>query len=359
MPSVFFSRGIPSAEVLPVGQLRDCAARVLAEQAPTLMNYGPPGGYAPLRDLLAADHGVPPSQVLVSTGSLAGFNFVVRHLFREGGRAVVGVPIYDRSLMALQAAGATVETVALTDSGHDLAQMEELLRQPPLPKLIYCVPTFHNPSGRTLTIDQREQLVELAARYGVLVYEDDPYRLVRYSGDPQPSIYEIAGGKGVVFSTSFSKTCAPGLRVGYALLPADLVAPVEAIAATTYIGPPLLSQAIVHDFLRGGHLDVALASVRSGLGARRDAMLAALQRQMPAGASWSHPQGGYFLWLDLPPGRSGASLVGAAAARGVELIKGSDFYPGPGGEQSVRLAFSFPSIAEIDTGVTALSELLA
>ena len=267
MPPVFFSRGVPSPEVLPLDQLRQCAAAVLDRDAPTLLNYGPPGGYPPLRALLAAEHDVLPAQVLASTGSLAGFNFLARHLFRNGGRAVAGVPIYDRSLLALQSAGATVDSVALGDAGHDLASMEQLLDRSPRPKLIYCVPTFHNPSGRTLSLEQRVALVDLARRYQVLIYEDDPYRLVRYSGDPLPSLYEIAEGVGVIFSTSFSKTCAPGMRVGYLVLPEGLVAPVEGIAASTYIGPPPLTQAIVHEFLSAGHLQAAVATVKAGLGA--------------------------------------------------------------------------------------------
>ena len=358
MPPIFFSRGVPSPEVLPVAQLRDCAAAVLAREAPTVLNYGPPGGYRPLRELLAAEHGVPAGRVLVTTGSLAGFNFVARHLFQAGGRAVAGVPIYDRSLLALRAAGATVETVALSDAGHDLAAMERLLDTDPRPQLVYCVPTFHNPSGRTLSLEQRQALVDLARRYQVLIYEDDPYRLVRYGGEPLPSLYQLAGGEGVIFSTSFSKTCAPGLRVGYLVLPEQLVAPVEGIAATTYIGPPLLPQAIVHEFLTAGHFDATVAAVKAGLGARRDAMLAALEQHMPEGASWSRPEGGYFLWLDLPDGHSGAALAAAAAERGVELIAGADFYPAGGGEESVRIAFSFPSVAEIEAGVATLGELL-
>jgi DNA-binding transcriptional MocR family regulator len=358
MDSIFLSRGFPSPDVLPVEALADCANAVLARDGRTVLNYGPAGGYPPLREWIAEQHGVEPSRVVLSTGSLAGFNFLVRHLFADGGKGVIEAPCYDRTIGVLRSARAEIEAVPLSDEGLDLDRLESILADGPAPRLIYTIPTFQNPSGRTLSLEQRHALVELAQAKGVVIYEDDPYRLVRYSGEALPSMWELAGGEGVVFSTSFSKTGAPGLRVGYMVLPPELVKPVEAIAASTYIGPPPLPQAMLHEFIQRGLFEPNLVVVCDLLRRRRDAMLETLEAELPAGATWSRPDGGYFLWLDLPPGVKIDPLFARAAEEGVQIVKGTDFYTDGSGDESARLAFSFPSVDEIQEGVRRLGALV-
>lgn len=358
MSVISFARGNPSPDILPVEALKECAVAVIEREGRTVLNYGPAGGYPPLREWIAAQHGVDASQVVVSTGSLAGFNFLARHLLESSGRAVVEAPSYDRTLGVLRGLHATIEPVALTDAGLDLDRLESVLAADPAPKLIYTIPTFQNPSGRTLSLEQRTALVELAAARGVLIYEDDPYRLVRYSGEPMPSMYDLAGKQGVVFSSSFSKTGAPGLRVGYMILPPDLVKPVETVAASMYIGPPPLPQAMLHEFIQRGLFEPNLAFVCDELRKRRDAMLEALASGFPEGTRWSHPDGGYFLWVDLPSGVSADALAARAEEAGVQFVKGTDFYAAGGGEEAMRLAFSFPSVDEIREGMGRLGALV-
>jgi DNA-binding transcriptional MocR family regulator len=185
------------------------------------------------------------------------------------------------------------------------------------------------------------------------VIEDDPYGLVRFEGEPLPSLLDLAPAGRVIYSCSFSKTVAPGLRVGYQILPPDLAAAVEAIAVSTYVSPVIFTQAIVWEFLRSGLLEPNLVRAGGKLRARRDAMLEALERELPD-ASWSHPQGGYFIWLDLPAGVDSAELLVEAEHNGVTFVKGTDFFAGPGGGSSARLAFSFASPAEITEGIGKL-----
>ncbi len=358
MDVISFARGNPSPDILPVDALKECAAAVIEREGRTILNYGPAGGYPPLREWIAAQHGVEPSRVVISTGSLAGFNFLARHLFDGGGRAVVEAPSYDRTLGVLASLHADIESVPLTDAGLDLDRLESILATGPAPKLLYSIPTFQNPSGRTLPLEQRHALVELAGARGSLVYEDDPYRLVRYGGEPLPSMYDLAGKQGVVFSSSFSKTGAPGLRVGYMIVPPELVGPVEAIAASTYIGPSPLPQAMLHEFIQRGLFETNLVVVCDQLRKRRDAMLETLEAEFPEGSSWSHPDGGYFLWVDLPAGVRVQELAARAGEVGVQLVKGTDFFAGPGGEESMRLAFSFPSVDEIREGIRRLGALV-
>jgi DNA-binding transcriptional MocR family regulator len=358
METISFARGNPSPDILPVDEFADCAQAALGREGRTILNYGPAFGYGPLREWIAAQHGVDSSRVLVSTGSLQGFNFAIRYVFGDGGRAVVEAPSYDRTIKALRYVHAEIDSVPLDDDGLDLGQLEALTAKQPAPGLFYTIPTFQNPSGRTLSVEQRHAVAELAQAGRILVFEDDPYRLVRYEGELLPSMFELAGGEGVLFSSSFSKTGAPGLRVGYLIVPSAMVKPMEDIAAQTYIGPPLLPQAMLYEFIDRGFFESNLVSVCDALRARRDAMLETLAEEMPQGTSWSHPEGGYFLWLDLPTGVDCASLEARAKEAGVTVVKGTDFYAGAGGEESLRLAFSFVSVDEIREGIRRLGALV-
>ena len=222
------------------------------------------------------------------------------------------------------------------------------------PAFLYTIPTFQNPSGRTLSTERRHRLVELAREHDLLVLEDDPYGLVRYEGTAPPTLFELEGGELVTYSSSFSKTIAPGLRVGYFVLPAALERELEALAVSTYITPVLLGQATVFEFLRRGNFEPNLERVRSLLGARRDAMLEALEAELP-GARWSHPEGGYFIWLELPEGTDTTALLGPAGEAGVTYVPGPDFGGAP---NTARLAFSFVSLDEIREGVRRLAALV-
>jgi DNA-binding transcriptional MocR family regulator len=360
--TISFARGVPAPECLPVEELGDCAREALERDGRTALSYGPAGGYAPLRSWVAERHGVDAGRVLLTNGSLQGFVFLATHLLAGRGRArvLVEAPTYDRPLRILAALGAEVVAVAMDDEGIDLGALESALDAGPPPALLYTIPTFQNPSGRTLTADRRRRLLELARERSLLVLEDDPYGLVRFEGEPLPTLFELDGGDRVAFSSSFSKTIAPGVRVGYLVLPPELEAAVEAIAVSTYVTPSLLSQATVWEFLRRGNLEPNLERVRGLLRARRDAMLGGLQRELPAGAEWSRPEGGYFVWLDLPPGVDGTELLERATAAGVTFVPGSDFFPGgSAGAGSVRLAFSFVSPAEIEAGIRRLAGLIA
>lgn len=357
MSVISFARGVPSADILPVDLFGEAARAAVERDGRVVLNYGPASGYGPLREWIAERHGADPAQVVITNGSLQGFHFVVRHLFAEGGRAIVEAPSYDRTLKTLRAIGAELEPVALADDGLDVDALIPSLERSGPPTLLYTIPTFQNPSGRSLSLENRRRLADLVAEHRLLVYEDDPYGLVRFEGEPLPSLYELTGGR-VIFSSSFSKTIAPGIRVGYLVLPEALVRPVETLATDTYVSPSIFVQGALYEFVSRGHFEPNLERTRAGLRARRDAMLVALEREFPEGASWSRPEGGYFLWLDLPTGVRADDLLARATEQDVTFVKGSDFYAGEGGEESARLAFSFPSVAEIGEGIRRLGRLV-
>ena len=353
---ISFARGAPAPECIPVELLADCARAAIQDDAGALA-YGPAGGYGPLREWLGEHHGVEPGRVLIANGGLQVLGFVAEAMLAgESRRVLVEGPTYDRTLTILARLGADVEAVPMDEEGLDLEALAAALDRGPRPAFVYTVPTFQNPSGRTLGLERRRELVALVRERGVTLPEDDPYRLVRFDGEPLPTMHELAGGEGVVHASSFSKTVAPGLRVGYAVLPAALVRAVEAVATASYITPVLLGQATVWAMIRRGQFFPNVERVRALLRARRDAMLAALERELPEGTSWSRPAGGYFVWADL--GVDTAELLGRAANAGVAIVKGSDFFPGEGGQTSARLAYSYVSPDEIAEGVKKLAQLL-
>jgi 2-aminoadipate transaminase len=353
---VSFARGVPAPECLPVDELADCAKAAIARDGKSVLSYGPGGGYGPLREWIAARHGVEPSRVVVTSGSLQGFVFLAEQLVTPGSRALVEAPTYDRPLKILRRLGAEIVGLPMDDEGLHPDALDEALASGPKPAFLYTIATFQNPSGRTLSAERRRRVVEIARAHELFVLEDDPYGLVRYEGDSPATLFELEGGVNVAYASSFSKTIAPGVRVGYFVLPADLAAKIEALAVSTYISPPFLAQATVHEFLSRGDFEPNLERVIGLLRARRDAMLEALERHASADAEWSRPEGGYFVWVDL---RREAPSLAAAEAAGVTFVPGKDFFADGSGGNSMRLAFSFVSPDEIAEGVARLAPLLA
>ena len=352
---ISFARGVPAPECLPVEELAECARAVLLADGRTILSYGSPSGYEPLRGWIAERHSVEPDRVFVTNGGLQGFVFFAQRFGRDGARVLVEQPTYDRPLKILRELGAEIVPLAMDEEGLRPEALEAALVEGPKPAFLSTIPTFQNPSGRTLSTERRRRIIEIIRAHDLLVLEDDPYGLVRFEGEPQPSLFALEGGERVVYTSSFSKTVAPGSRVGYFVLPSPLRAELEATSTSTYITPGLLGQATVYEFIRRGNFDSNLARVRDLLRARRDAMLEALEAELgDTGAAWSRPQGGYFVWLDVP-GADAGELLGRSTEAGVTFVPGTDF---GGAASAARLAYSFVSPDEIREGIPRLVALL-
>ena len=359
MDTISFARGVPSADLLPVDDLRAAAAKALEDNPAGALSYSP-GGYRPLREWIGQRHGVSPDRVLMLNGSLQGVVFVAQHLFHtSGGRLVVEDPTYDRTLIAMRTFGAEITGVALTPEGIDTDMLERVLDAGPAPKLLYVIPTFQNPSGLTLSLERRHRLLDLCRQRGVLVMEDDPYGLLRFEGEALPTLHELDGGDNVIHSSSFTKTVAPGIRTGYLVLPERLAAPLARISENTVIGPNTLAEATLDAYCRAGRFEPNVARATADLMERRDAMEAALREHFPPDARWTTPSGGYFYWVDLPEQFDTGALLTAASERGVPFVKGADFCIGGGGRSSLRLAFSAVKPDQISEGIARLGSLLA
>jgi DNA-binding transcriptional MocR family regulator len=361
MPPISFARGAPAPELIPAAELAECAHEVALREGAKVFAYGPVGGYEPLREWVAARHGVEPGRVVLTIGGLLGFVLYAEEaLARRPGPVLVEGPTYDRPLTILARKGVELVSVAMDDEGLDPDALEFELARTERPSFLYTIPTFQNPSGRTLSGERRHQIVEIAAEHDLPILEDDPYGLVRFEGEPQPSLFELEGGERVTHTSSFSKTVAPGLRTGYFVLPAAEAPAFEGRAVSTYISPPYLTQATIAEFIARGRFEPNLESVRRQLRERRDAMLGALERTFPEDASWSRPSGGYFVWLELGDEQDTSELARRAEAEGVAFVRGSDFFP-PGaeaGRSAARLAFSFEPPERIVEGVELLAGLL-
>jgi 2-aminoadipate transaminase len=354
-PTISFARGAPSLDIIDVQGLSSAAARAFKSDPAGTTAYGTSVGYPRLRSWIADKHGVEPERVLVTNGSMQADAFLFEHLVHPGDEVIVERPSYDRTLLSLRQRGAALSQVELEPDGIDTDALARLLAGglggPP--KLAHIIPNFQNPAGYTLSLAKRRALLELAAEYDFVVFEDDPYVALRFSGEPLPTMLSMDPER-VVYASSFSKTVCPGVRVGYLVGPPELIGAVAQLATNTYISPNMLAQSIVYEFCASGAIDRSIETVRAALAERAEALAGALRRELPE-ADFVLPQGGYFMWLTLPPGTDVHALYHAAAERGVSFVKGTDFLLS-GGENTLRLAFSGVTPAQIETGVARLAE---
>ena len=361
--SIAFDSGHAFPGLLP--DLTSEAGNALSEFRAETLQYAPRPGLPELRAWIA-DHmradgaSLNASNVLVTNGAKHALELVCRLMIDEGDAVVVTLPTYFSAIPIIRSFGATFVEVPQDANGMDVDALATVLDRAAAagraPKFIYNVPDFHNPTGVTMPFERRRALVELARRYGVLLVEDSPYRKVRFEGDSVPSLKSLdAEGSAVIQLGTFSKLLAPGLRVGWAAGAPDLLARMAQLK--TDAGSCPLTQRVILECCRAGRLDAHTTRVQETYRAHRDRMVRAFERQLPE-VSFQTPNGGYYLWLSLPPGVDGDALARRAADAGVIVIAGSRFFANGGGDQRgrfIRVAFSHAGLDEIDEGVRRLA----
>jgi DNA-binding transcriptional MocR family regulator len=353
--TISFARGAPSADILPAEAVREAAAKALENDWERALSYGTGKGHPGLCEWIADSHGVDVDQVMVTNGSMEAAAFLFRHYVAEGDRVIVEQPTYDRTLLLLNQAGAEFAPVSLESDGVDLGEFEQALADGPI-KLAHVIPNFHNPAGCTLSIEKRRKLVALAAEHGFVLFEDDPYRLISIEEPAGETMLDMDDAGRVLHASSFSKTVAPGIRVGYLVGPADEIAALAKRAGQTYISPSMLAESIVWELCRSGALEKNVEMVNDALRDRRDALVSALQEKIPE-AKFVTPAGGYFLWLDLDDDVDAVALLDAAKEEGVTFVAGPDFMI-DGGQSSIRLSFAPVPAERVAEGVDRIARAL-
>jgi 2-aminoadipate transaminase len=371
---ISFAGGLPAPDVFPLAEVEAAAHKVLQAQGRTALQYAPTEGYLPLRELLVrhmARYGirVKPANVMITSGSQQALDLIGKLFVNAGDRILVESPTYLGALQAWSAYQADYLTVPIDDAGLDVDKLEAQLRGGP--KFLYILPNFQNPAGVTLALERRRRLVELANHYGAPIVEDDPYGQLRYEGEHLPPIVQLdASYHGcdegdseftgdVLYLSTLSKTLAPGLRVAWIVAPESVIARLVQMKQGADLHTSTFCQMVAYEVARDGFLDRHVKRIRDVYGARRNAMLAALERHFPEGASWTKPAGGLFLWITLPEGFDSTRLLPEALEQEkVAFVPGAPFFPRGGGERTCRLNFSFCPPDVIDEGIRRLGNVV-
>ena len=359
---ISFGGGNPASSALEEDVVATLAQQVLAQNGKAILQYGATEGYAPLKEALcdwltAFGFQARPDEVLPITGSTQGVDLILKALINPGDVVLVENPSYLGTLQALRLYQAEVVPVA-TDEGGIVLDALEMLMRTRRPKLLYVIPTFQNPTGITLAAERRQPIAEMAARYGVVVLEDDPYRDLRYAGDALPAIKSYDREGWVAHLSSFSKLISPGLRCGALTCAPALLRKAVVGKQSTDVHTSTLTQAIVAEYLRQGRLPAHVAAICKSYGAQMEAMLAHLAR-FPEGTWYTRPQGGLFLWARLPGGLDAVALLPRAIERNVAFVPGTHFFCDGGHQDTLRLNFSNSTLAQIDTGMDTLRALVS
>ncbi|MCY0946621.1 PLP-dependent aminotransferase family protein [Streptomyces antarcticus] len=363
---VSLAGGMPDVSALPLDTMAGIVADVVREHGPTALQYGAAQGDPGLRERICSVMAVEgisarPEDVMVTVGSQQALDLVARVLLDPGDTVVAEGPTYVTALGTFRAAGARVVQVAMDRAGVIPNELAAAFRRQAAEgrpaKFFYTVPTFQNPTGATIPAGRRRQILEVCRTAGVLVVEDNPYGLLHYDGEPSRALCADDPDR-VVYLGSFSKTLAPGLRVGWVHAPAALTRKLVLAAESAMLSHSALSQLTVDHYLRTQPWRERLGVFRAGYRARRDAMLRALSDSMPTGVSWTVPDGGFFIWMTLPEGLDSRELLPHALAAGVAFVPGTGFYADGRGARHLRLSFSYPSAEQIEEGVRRLAAVI-
>jgi 2-aminoadipate transaminase len=368
LPDVIsFAGGLPAPEVFPVEEFREACNRVLTDVGPQSLQYGTTEGYTPLREMIARHASriginVSADNILITSGSQQALDLLGKIFINRGDRILVESPTYLGALQAWNAYGAEYVPVETDHNGMIPEALEAALRFGP--KFIYALPNFQNPTGITISLERRQKLVELADRYGVPIVEDDPYGQLRFEGEPLPPIKIVDcrmrnQGNGfytgnVIYLSTFSKILAPGLRLAWVIAPQEVIRKLVLAKQGTDLHTATFNQIVAHEVGRGGFLDKHVHTINRVYRERRDVMLDALHEFMPAGVQWTRPEGGLFLWVTLPKGFNAADLLNEAVKKKVAFVPGAPFHAAGGGENTMRLNFSYSKPEIILEGISRL-----
>ena len=357
---ISFAGGNPAPRALQDDVVAELAAEALKEDGKAILQYGATEGYAPFLKVLKPwceeQIGCPIPAVLPVTGSTQAMDLLCKALIDPGDAILVEDPTFLGNMQCMKIYQAKLVPVESDDEGLILEKLEAAMKEHH-PKILYTIPNFQNPTGKTLAADRRQPIAELAAKYGVVVAEDDPYRDLRYSGTPLPTIKSYDKEGWVIFLGSFSKIVSPGMRVGYMAGDAGLIRKCTMGKQSSDLHTANLTQAIVAKYLEKGLLPQHITEICASYKEQKDAMMAELDK-FPAGTKYTRPEGGLFIWVELPEGIDCLPLLQKAVERHVAYVPGTHFFAKGGHPNTFRLNFSNSTIEQIHTGMTTLREIM-
>jgi len=368
---ISFAGGLPAPEVFPVQAFQEAASRALSESPEIALQYGTTEGYAPLRELIAARSAryglkVGAANISITSGSQQALDLLGRLFINRGDRIIVENPTYLGAIQAWNAYGADYLPVPMDEDGMITSELEKALRKGA--KFIYVLPNFQNPSGVTLSLKRRQELVELADRYGVPIVEDDPYGQIRFEGEHLPPLsvvdsqYRGENGENydgnVIYLSTFSKLLAPGLRIAWVVGAETVIRKLVQAKQSADLHTSSFNQVAVYEVSKNNFLDEHVKLIRATYKERRDAMLEAMDELFPSGVTWTRPQGGMFLFVHLPEGMDATEIFKTAVERNVAYVPGAAFHAAGGGENTMRMNFSYSTPDKIREGIARLGTLL-
>ncbi len=367
---ISFGGGMPAPEIFPVEQVNKACDRILKDFSEKALQYGTTEGYNPLRDMLAADavkNGLSCDRdnLLITSGSQQALDLIGKVFIDPGDKILVENPTYLGALQAWNAYECDYIPVQSDKYGMLPDSLEEGLKKNP--KFLYALPNFQNPTGISFSLERRKKVVELADKYGIPIIEDDPYGKLRYEGDDLPTLTQLDSemrgqDKGqyngnVVYLSTFSKILAPGIRLAWVIGPVDVMTKLAQAKQGVDLNTSTFNQMIAYEVGKDGFIEEHVKVIRSVYNERRDVMLDALEEHCPKSISWTHPEGGLFLWVTLPKGNDAAELMKEALKENVAYVPGGSFHPVGGGENTMRLNFSFSNPETINEGIGRLGNV--
>lgn len=357
---ISFAGGLPSPETFPIERMKAAFDTVLSRQGKVALQYGPTDGYGPLREWIAQslstpDNHIAMEQVLMVSGSQQALDLLGKVLIDEGSKVLVETPSYLGALQAFSVYQPEFVSVPTDDDG---LLPQEVGRIADGARLLYALPNFQNPTGRTMPVERRLQLVETCARLGLPLIEDDPYGALSYRNEPLPKMVTM-NPDGVIYMGSFSKVLTPGIRLGYVVAPVPLIRKLEQAKQAADLHTSQLTQMVVYETIKDGFLSQHIPSIRTLYANQCQAMLDAMAEFFPAGVTWNKPEGGMFIWVKLPAHIDSMQLLEEAIEHHVAFVPGAPFYANEPEKNTLRLSFVTVPPAKIREGVEKLAKLIA
>lgn len=357
---ISFAGGLPAPEMFPVEQIKAIVTKIMDEQGETALQYSPTEGYAPLREAICgmSDFESTVDDVIITSGSQQGLDFSAKIFINPGDVIICESPSYLGALNAFKAYEADFKEVETDENGMIMEDLEKILKETPRARMIYVIPDFQNPTGRTWTVERRKRFMELANEYDLPVIEDNPYGALRFEGVKPPSLKSFDTEGRVIFLGTFSKTFCPGLRIGWVQASEEILNKYILVKQGADLQTNSLAQREIHEFVANYDFEGHIEHIKNVYRGRRDLMLESIEKYFPKEAKHTYPEGGLFLWITLPERINTKELSYKALEKNVAYVPGGSFYPNGDKQNSFRLNYSYNTDDKIVEGIKRLGEVI-